>query len=515
VSENSFNSPVFLDLKHGSFYDLGGELLSEAETAQPRLRAKAPLECFVALTLIADFFLLMAAFSYSFQISTGLHSKTIDVFAATFDSLLLTMLTQSIFYFCKLYRIENIAKFGLFCARFFVLLAIFLSAASVYFRLVVSPHSLTAVDRAFFEVGFIAIIALLAIHYAISVAFSLLVAQGRISHDVVVVGTSSIADKFIKLISANGLGGRVQAVFQDDRAPGSENQLSGIPVRGDIAALLKYSKHHAIDTVVVASPSRDVDYLHAIVEQLSVQPLRIRIVPSSVIDAKFANGSAFGWCAPPGELPGVNLIRLVDRPVDGLGFLVKSSLDILVACFAILLFGPLMLICVAGIKLTSPGPILFKQRRIGYRNKEFDVFKFRTMHQSDCNTGRLTVRNDPRIFKFGEILRKFSFDELPQLFNVLKGDMSLVGPRPHMPEAKAAGVLYFNAVPNYAARHRVKPGITGWAQINGWRGPTETIKQIENRVEHDLYYVENWSLALDLKILFKTIFVGFFGDNAF
>jgi lipopolysaccharide/colanic/teichoic acid biosynthesis glycosyltransferase len=137
------------------------------------------------------------------------------------------------------------------------------------------------------------------------------------------------------------------------------------------------------------------------------------------------------------------------------------------------------------------------------------------MHLADCNSGVLTKRNDPRIFKFGEFLRKFSLDELPQLFNVLKGDMSLVGPRPHIQEARAAGILYFKAVPNYPARHRVKPGITGNAQVSGWRGPTETIEQIENRVAHDLDYVENWSLSGDIKILFKTIFVGFFGENAF
>jgi lipopolysaccharide/colanic/teichoic acid biosynthesis glycosyltransferase len=137
------------------------------------------------------------------------------------------------------------------------------------------------------------------------------------------------------------------------------------------------------------------------------------------------------------------------------------------------------------------------------------------MHVADCNTGKLTERNDPRIFKFGQIMRKLSFDELPQILNVLKGDMSLVGPRPHMPEARAAGQFYFDAVAEYAARHRVKPGITGWAQVNGWRGPTETLEQIENRVRYDLDYIDNWSLGLDFIILVRTIFVGFAGKNAF
>jgi lipopolysaccharide/colanic/teichoic acid biosynthesis glycosyltransferase len=159
--------------------------------------------------------------------------------------------------------------------------------------------------------------------------------------------------------------------------------------------------------------------------------------------------------------------------------------------------------------------VLFRQKRIGYREREFDIFKFRTMHAVDQPEKHLTQRNDPRVFKFGSLLRKTSLDELPQLLNVLKGDMSLVGPRPHMPEARAAGLLYFKAVNDYADRHRVKPGITGWAQVNGWRGPTETIEQIERRVEHDVYYIENWSLMFDCIIIVETIFFGFGGKNAF
>ena len=182
---------------------------------------------------------------------------------------------------------------------------------------------------------------------------------------------------------------------------------------------------------------------------------------------------------------------------------------------AALFFAPVLLFCAVGIALSSPGPIFFWQKRVGYKGREFDILKFRTMHVSERPNTDLTKREDPRVFRFGNLLRKTSFDELPQLFNVLKGDMSLVGPRPHMPEARAAGMLYFDAVNEYASRHRVKPGITGWAQVNGWRGPTETVEQIERRVEHDIYYIENWSLLLDLVILAKTVVVGFVGRNAF
>jgi exopolysaccharide biosynthesis polyprenyl glycosylphosphotransferase len=204
-----------------------------------------------------------------------------------------------------------------------------------------------------------------------------------------------------------------------------------------------------------------------------------------------------------------------DLAIDLSGRRIKMVFDVVVAAFALLFFAPLLLGCAAIIKLTSPGPVLFRQKRIGCQNREFYILKFRTMHVAACGSTVLTQRNDPRIFAFGKFMRKLSFDELPQLINVLKGDMSLVGPRPHMPEARAGDALYTEAVEAYAARHRVKPGITGWAQVNGWRGPTETVAQLENRLAHDLYYIDHWSFAFDLEILLRTVAVGFFGDNAF
>ena len=143
------------------------------------------------------------------------------------------------------------------------------------------------------------------------------------------------------------------------------------------------------------------------------------------------------------------------------------------------------------------------------------IFKFRTMYVSERPNHELTVRNDARVFRFGKFLRKTSLDELPQLFNVLRGEMSLVGPRPHMPQATAAGRLYFEAVSDYAARHRVKPGITGWAQVNGCRGETETLDKMQARVEYDLEYLRNWSLGLDVAIIFRTIRLVLFDRNAY
>jgi exopolysaccharide biosynthesis polyprenyl glycosylphosphotransferase len=351
--------------------------------------------------------------------------------------------------------------------------------------------------------------------FAISEVFRLLVARGYASHNVVVIGTSPVAESFIKKLHGNGLGVRVRAVFEDNFSVNHAPDIAGITVSGGLPALLQYTKHQPIDTVVIASESPVSFNLKALVEQISVQPLRVAILPSHLVAREYTKTKRFAWCAPAGRLPGVNLVHLADPPIGGMGGFMKSALDLTAALVAVLLFAPLMLICAVGIKLASPGPVFFMQRRIGYRNKEFLIFKFRTMHVKDSNNGVLTQRNDARVFKFGQFMRKFSLDELPQLFNVLRGEMSLVGPRPHIQEARAAGILYFKAVPNYPARHRVKPGITGHAQISGWRGPTETIEQIENRVAHDLHYVENWSFFGDIKILAKTLCVGFFGENAF
>jgi lipopolysaccharide/colanic/teichoic acid biosynthesis glycosyltransferase len=169
------------------------------------------------------------------------------------------------------------------------------------------------------------------------------------------------------------------------------------------------------------------------------------------------------------------------------------------------------------IKLGSSGPVLFKQKRQGFNNNLIEVWKFRSMHAQmedpDCEVQ--TTRDDPRVTRLGRFLRRTSLDELPQLFNVLRGDMSIVGPRPHALATKADGQLFEEIVDSYAARHRVKPGITGWAQVNGWRGETDTLDKIRNRVEYDLYYIDNWSIWLDFFIIAKTVMVLFRDEKAF
>ncbi|RBH45093.1 undecaprenyl-phosphate glucose phosphotransferase, partial [Pseudomonas sp. MWU13-2860] len=181
--------------------------------------------------------------------------------------------------------------------------------------------------------------------------------------------------------------------------------------------------------------------------------------------------------------------------------------DVLLAAVALALAAPLMLLLALLIKLDSPGPVLFRQKRYGYNNRLIEVYKFRSMYveQADADAEAQTTRRDPRVTRVGRFIRKTSLDELPQLLNVLGGSMSMVGPRPHATATKAAGVLFEDAVSEYTARHRVKPGITGWAQVNGYRGETDTLAKIERRVEYDLEYIENWSLWFDFYILIRTL----------
>ena len=327
-------------------------------------------------------------------------------------------------------------------------------------------------------------------------------AQGNYVHAIGIIGSGELAQNLANFLAGNAAGLKLAGLFGD-------HQSTGVSRARGISELLELSGRDAIDTVIIAEPDIQVEQLRGLVQKLRQHPLSIYLMPGPIalepLGRSWQDSQVF---------PGLNLFPLADRPINEMSLLIKSAFDRLAALLLLIILSPIMLTCAAGIRLSGPGEILFRQRRIGYKGRDFMIFKFRTMHVSECLNEKLTARNDPRIFRFGMLLRRTSLDELPQLFNVLRGEMSLVGPRPHMPQATAAGCLYFEAVSDYAARHRVKPGITGWAQVNGWRGPTETVDQIKSRVAHDLYYIENWSLSLDLLIMFRTCFV-LFGKDVF
>jgi exopolysaccharide biosynthesis polyprenyl glycosylphosphotransferase len=329
----------------------------------------------------------------------------------------------------------------------------------------------------------------------------------RLACDIIVAGEAGAMRSFIRQMRDHHAAVRICAAFtlSPNAAPG---EIEGIPMLGGISDLLSYHAHFPKPRVVIVDPAERLD-LDKILAPLRMQPLHVLALSEPL------GAGDTGACICAAGVPGVKLTPLLTPPLRPVDHFLKGTFDRLAGLVALILFAPVMLACAAMIKLTSPGPVLYRQKRIGYRNNMFGVYKFRSMHLSDCNKLALTQRGDSRVFAFGRLMRRLSLDELPQLFNVIRGDMSLVGPRPHMREAKAGEHLYYNVVPDYASRHRVKPGITGWAQVNGWRGPTETDHAIRVRVEHDLYYIENWSFWFDLKILFRTVAGGFSGSNAF
>ena len=217
-------------------------------------------------------------------------------------------------------------------------------------------------------------------------------------------------------------------------------------------------------------------------------------------------------------LGNVPVLDVLDQPITDWDVVMKWLFDKIVSALALIALSPVMVLVALAIKLDSRGPVLFKQKRYGFNNELIEVYKFRSMYveQSDVGASKLVSKGDPRVTRVGRFIRKTSLDELPQLFNVLfVSNLSLVGPRQHAVNAKAEEQLYDQAVDGYYARHRVKPGITGWAQINGWRGETDTHEKIQRRVEHDLHYIENWSVLFDLYILAKTPLALLKTENAY
>jgi polysaccharide biosynthesis protein PslA len=284
---------------------------------------------------------------------------------------------------------------------------------------------------------------------------------------------------------------------------------ANLPLLGDIDVLERMIRQDAVDTVLVALPWSAGEQLRAIIERISMAPVDVYIYPGMNglnLPLRRADRSF--------DLP---LLMACTRPIRGWGAPMKRAEDIALSLGLLVFISPVMLTIAAAIKCTSRGPIFFRQRRLGYNNRVIEILKFRSMytHLSDADAAQQSLRGDKRVTRIGAWLRRTSLDELPQLLNVLRGEMSLVGPRPHALATTAGGLALEEAVPVYASRHRVKPGITGWAQVNGYRGALDSVDKIVHRVNHDLYYIENWSLGLDIKILWRTAWLVFADDNAF
>ena len=297
----------------------------------------------------------------------------------------------------------------------------------------------------------------------------------------------------------------IHAFMDDNRSPG--DKVMGVPVESvPDEALVGYLEENEIDEFWIALPLRAEKRIEELISALRLSTVNIRFAPN-IYHLRLFNFAVT-------DVAGVPMFDLSSSPMAGANRVIKALEDYLLSAIILLLCSPLLLLIALAIKLSSPGPVLFRQRRNGWQGEEIGVLKFRTMEVHESRDGILqqAKRDDPRVTRIGAFLRKTSLDELPQFVNVLKGDMSIVGPRPHAVEHNE---LYKSIVDRYALRHKVKPGITGWAQVNGCRGETDKLEKMEKRVEFDLYYIENWSIWFDIRIIFLTLLRGFNDPQAY
>jgi Undecaprenyl-phosphate glucose phosphotransferase len=316
----------------------------------------------------------------------------------------------------------------------------------------------------------------------------------------VIVGGGERALTVMTALVAAGADIRVCGIFDDRDDSRSPPVVRGVPKLGTLVDLVAFVRAAEIDMLIVTLPLGADRRIREVLKAVEVLPVDVRL-------SDFSDDPAFRRRGASPARGG--LIGVMSRPLRQRQRLVKRGLDLAGAAAAVLLLSPVLLVTALAIRIETPGPVLFRQPRHGYNHRPIEVWKFRSMYVGDCDpTARhIVTRNDPRVTTVGRLIRRFSIDELPQLFNVLVGDLSLVGPRPHALDAVSSRQESFEAiVDRYAARHKVRPGITGWAQINGWRGAIDDPDALRRRVEHDLFYIENWSLWLDLRVLALTPF---------
>ncbi|OQS09032.1 undecaprenyl-phosphate glucose phosphotransferase [Chromobacterium violaceum] len=326
-----------------------------------------------------------------------------------------------------------------------------------------------------------------------------LVSRGVGLQRAVVLGATASGKLLAEFLSENADPRSRLIGYVDDRHDRPHETMAALSCLGDLRALERMVRDGEVQQILVALPWAAVERMGEVIRTLRRLPVNVLLAPDMA-----GLHHAHHRLSMVAGLPMFNLSEL---PLKGWSPLLKRCEDLLLGMLILLLAAPVMLLLAVCIRLDSPGPVLFRQKRYGYNSRLIEVYKFRSMYadKADHDAAEQTTRHDPRVTRVGHFIRRTSLDELPQLFNVLQGSMSLVGPRPHASATKAAGVLFEDAVAEYTSRHRVKPGITGWAQVNGCRGETDTLRKIERRVEYDLEYIESWSLWLDLYILLLTI----------
>lgn len=324
-----------------------------------------------------------------------------------------------------------------------------------------------------------------------------------------IVGLTEAGVKLANDIAAEPqLGIRLKGFFRVRDTEECEKPLSArgpVDVLGNVEQAVAAAKTGELDMIYIALPMREELRIAEILQAFADTTATVHILPDFFV----YNLLHARWH----QVGNTNLLSVYDTPIEGINSWLKRLEDLVLSSVILTMISPLLLLITLGIKLTSPGPVIFKQHRYGLDGRAIKVWKFRSMNtQDNGNKVVQAKRNDSRITPFGGFLRRTSLDELPQFINVLQGHMSIVGPRPH---AVAHNEEFRTLVDGYMLRHKVKPGITGWAQINGWRGETDTLEKMKRRVEHDLHYIRHWSIWLDLRIVFVTVFKGFVGNNVY
>ncbi|WP_293949355.1 undecaprenyl-phosphate glucose phosphotransferase [Sneathiella sp.] len=331
--------------------------------------------------------------------------------------------------------------------------------------------------------------------------------RGVCTRKIVVLGGGKQTEQLLRQLDREKPSvNKVVGIF-DDRIGRVGPTVGGYPLLGNLEALIRFVRKHHVDDIIVALPWNADERQLEIVSRLRELPAHVHLVSDLV-------GFRFPHRPSPNHFGGLPMIEVVNSPLSGFKIVIKALEDRILGGLALLLFSPILILVALAIRLESKGPVLFKQKRYGYNNQIFEIYKFRSMYHNG-EISKKTVqasKHDPRITRVGKFIRRTSLDELPQLFNVVNGTMSLVGPRPHAIDHNEE---YSALIDGYFARHKVKPGITGWAQVKGYRGETDTLEKMEARVNYDTYYVENWSLFFDLQILVMTVFVGFVNKNAY